>query len=456
MGKLFGTDGIRGIANKDLNCELAIKTAVACTSVLMRRDNKKVRVIIGQDTRASGDMLASAMAAGFCSAGADVTLIGILPTPAVAYLVREMNADAGIMISASHNPAAYNGIKIFSSNGYKLLDEIEEEIELMIFNNVTPSPLVAPGHISTDERAVEKYIEYIISCADTDISGMRVSFDCANGAASTTARRIFEGLGVCSYVFHAEPNGFNINQNCGSTFLEEAAKQVGAGACEIGFSFDGDTDRCLAVDPDGNQIDGDKIVGTLALYNKSIGTLAKDTVIVTIMSNIGFIEMLKLKGIDARQVKVGDRYVLEEMVKGGFNLGGENSGHVILHDKNTTGDGQLTAVMILCAMKRLGLSANDIFNLFKPYPQIQLDVVANKEQKDFLEQDEIFQHAVKRVTDQFIGKGRVLVRASGTEPKLRIMVEGKDRDAVENLAHELVLLANKRIAAADVFYDLEI
>lgn len=453
MGLLFGTDGIRGLANKDLTCDLAHRTAVACTVYLIR-NKKRPHVIIGQDTRASGDMLALSMAAGFCSCGADVTLLGVAPTPAVAYLVRHLGADAGVMISASHNPAPYNGIKIFSCDGYKLTDQAEEELEQMIYNGVTPPADAVPGSFRQDENAIDAYISHVVSSADTDLSGMRITVDCANGAAFATARRIFEGLGVHAEYFHDRPNGLNINKHCGSTHMEEAAKQVCLGKAGLGFSFDGDTDRCLAVDGAGRLIDGDHILAVLALYLKSRKRLAKDTVAATIMSNMGFLNMLKARGIDTRATRVGDRYVLEAMRGEGLSIGGESSGHVILLDSNTTGDGQLTAVMFLCALKSMGMTPAEAADIFTPYPQVQFNVPASKEQKAFLSEDAEFQAAVKEASARLSGEGRVLVRPSGTEPKLRIMVEGADKVLVEQLANSLVLLASKRIQQCDSFLEV--
>jgi len=448
MGLLFGTDGIRGVANKDLTCDLANRTAMACT-VYLARNKKRPHIIIGQDTRKSGDMLALAMAAGFCSCGADVTLLGVTPTPAVAFLVRHMEADAGVMISASHNPAPYNGIKIFSSDGYKLSDQAEEELEQMIYNGVTPPADTVPGAFVQNERAIDAYIRHVVSAADTDLSGMHITVDCANGAAYATARRIFESLGVHAHFFHDRPDGLNINRRCGSTHLEEASAQVLRCGAELGFSFDGDTDRCLAVDGSGRPISGDHILGVLALYLKKRRKLAKNAVAATVMSNMGFLSMLKEHGVDTHATRVGDRYVLEAMRSEGLSLGGESSGHVILLDKNTTGDGQLTAVMFMCALRGMGISPGQAADIFTPYPQAQYNVPASKEQKAFLAEDAAFLSAVEAASARLGDKGRVLVRPSGTEPKLRIMVEGVDADLVEELANSLVLLANKRIQECD-------
>lgn len=448
MSKLFGTDGIRGVANVDLTCDLALKTAVAAAGVLVKHMHKKPKILIGQDTRASGDMLACAMAAGFTSAGADVVLIGVVPTPAVAYLVREMSADAGVMISASHNPAKYNGIKIFSGDGYKLPDAIEDEIEALILDNdVKPSEDIIPGCVIKDENAVNLYIDYLVSCADSDLKGFKIILDTANGSASVTAEKVFKALGAEVITYHNKPDGLNINKNCGSTHINEISDLVKENGADIGIAFDGDADRCLAVDQDGREIDGDKIIAYLALYMKSRGELNKNRVVVTVLSNMGFIKTLKGRGIEAICAKVGDRYVLEEMKKDSLSIGGEQSGHVILLDKNTTGDGQITAIMLLCALKEFKDKSSSICDIFTPYPQVQLNVRAQNDEKEFLENDKEFIMAVKEAGRLLNDNGRVLVRPSGTEPKVRVMVEGSDLTLVEKIANDLAQLAEKRIAA---------
>lgn len=445
MGKLFGTDGMRGIANSDLTCELALKTARASAQVLMKHNVKEPLVIIGQDTRASGDMLASAMASGFASAGANVILLGVVPTPAVSFLVRKYKADIGVVISASHNPAKYNGIKLFNGNGYKLADEIEDEIENLIFSGEAELH-ETPGNIKTGDNAAKDYIDFLLENEENvKLDGMKVVIDCANGAASATAKAVFEGLGANVIILSDSPNGLNINKNCGSTHIDVIAKAVTANKADIGISFDGDADRCLAVDENGDILDGDRIIAALAIDLKSRGKLKDNKVVVTTLSNMGFIKVMRENGIEVVATRVGDRYVLEEMMKQTLSIGGEQSGHVIMLDKNTTGDGQLTAVSILSMLKRTGNKASYISNLVIPFPQVQINVTANADQKNFLAEDTEFEAAKLSAAKELGNDGRILVRPSGTEPLVRIMVEGIDLETVSRLATQLAKKAEERI-----------
>ena len=349
MARLFGTDGVRGIAGSELTPELAINIGRAAAMVLTKHTNKKATVLIGKDTRISGDMLESALCAGLCSVGADVQLCGVVPTPAIAYLVKKYNCDAGIVISASHNPMEFNGIKIFNNEGYKLADEIENEIEALILDtpekivNVTGADM---GCVATIDTAARDYIDHIKTACEIDFSGLKVVFDCANGAASVTAPTLFTELGVQATFIGAQPDGTNINDGCGSTHLDKLSKFVKENNFDCGIAFDGDADRCLAVDEKGDEIDGDKIIGILATRMKEMGKLKDDTAVVTVMSNLGFLKHMEKRGIKTATTAVGDRYVLEEMRASGHNLGGEQSGHVILSDFATTGDGQLTACLL--------------------------------------------------------------------------------------------------------------
>ncbi len=445
MERLFGTDGIRGVANADLSCELALKIARAAAQVLMKKTTKKPKVIIGADTRASGDMLCSAMASGFASAGADVVLLGVVPTPAVSYLAKLYKADIGVVISASHNPAKYNGIKLFNGQGYKLADEIEDEIENLIFNGQA-NVHETPGYIIQKSDATQDYVEYLLKSENaTNLDGLKVVIDCANGASSNTANYLFNELGANVEIINNEPNGLNINKGCGSTHIDEISKAVIEYKADIGISFDGDADRCLAVDQNGEIIDGDRIIAALAIDMKSRGKLKKNTVVVTTLSNMGFTKTMRDNGIEVLATRVGDRYVLEEMKKEGLSLGGEQSGHVILLDINTTGDGQLTALSILSLLKRNNKKASYITDLVKSFPQIQSNISADNEQKSFLAEDIIFNGEVSKAASELGENGRVLVRPSGTEPLVRIMVEGIDLIIVERIAGHLTNIANKRI-----------
>ncbi|MEG2429709.1 MAG: phosphoglucosamine mutase, partial [Oscillospiraceae bacterium] len=357
MGRLFGTDGARGIANTELTCELSMQLGRAAATVLTKHTNKKPKIIIGRDTRISSKMLEAALTAGICSVGADVELIGVIPTPAVAYLVPKYGADAGIMISASHNPVEYNGIKLFSRTGYKLSDEIEDEIEALIYDETNKIKLkvgIELGRVYTRKSAVSDYIENIKRSIDTDLTGINVAVDCANGSASQTADQLFRELGANAHIIHSNPNGMNINDKCGSTNLEALIFYMKQHSLDIGVAFDGDADRCLAVDENGNRVDGDQLIAIFAKDLKDSGKLNNDTAVVTVMSNFGMQKFGNDNGINIISTAVGDRYVLEEMKKSGYNLGGEESGHIIFSDYAQTGDGQLSAIQLLRIYKKMG------------------------------------------------------------------------------------------------------
>ena len=439
MGRLFGTDGARGIANTELTCELAISIGRAAAMVLME-NAKRPMVVIGKDTRASSDMLEAALTAGLCSVGADVLPLGVLPTPAVAYLVGKYKADAGIMISASHNPCEYNGIKIFDGNGYKLPDTLEEEIESIVLDGAK-SPVTPTGghvgHILPPRAAVDDYVNHLLETVDVDLRGMKLAVDCANGSASTTARKLFSALGADCVFINDQPDGENINEKCGSTHIEILSELVKKMRYNGGVAFDGDADRCLAVDEKGNLLDGDQIIAALAYHLKEQGRLPGDTAVVTVMSNLGFFRFCEEKNIHTVSTKVGDRYVLEEMRRAGYELGGEQSGHIILSHYATTGDGQLSAIQLLTMARQRGWKLSRVGSLMERYPQVMMNVRADAEQKKQFQASKALQATVKTADDELGQTGRVLVRVSGTEPLIRIMVEGKDFNQINTLALSL-------------------
>lgn len=440
MGRIFGTDGVRGVANADLSIELAMNLGRAAGMVVEEAIERKPKFLVGMDTRISGDMLESAMAAGLCSAGADVVLLGVVPTPAVAYLVVKYGADAGVMISASHNPFEYNGIKIFNGQGYKLLDAQEDEIEQIVLDGLKPYNIKTAdqlGCISVAEHAAQDYVEHLCSTVPHDLRGMRIAVDCANGSASVTAKLLFASLGVQADIFHAEPNGCNINLACGSTHVDQLAAHVAAGGYDLGLAFDGDADRCLAVDETGTVVDGDRMLALFAYHLKEQGRLENNTLVVTVMSNLGLFKFAEQHGIDTRATKVGDRYVLETMLAEHFCIGGEQSGHIIFHEYMTTGDGQLSGVQLLRMLKESGKTMSQAASIMQVYPQTLLNVTATPEMKQTLETDERVQKTIASLSDSLGGDGRILVRASGTEPLIRVMVEGKELAQIEQIAKEI-------------------
>lgn len=448
MARLFGTDGVRGIANTELSCELALDIGRAAAYVLTRHLEHRPTILIGRDTRVSSDMLQNAIVAGICSVGASSVSLGVVPTPCVALLVREYGADAGIVISASHNPVEFNGIKLFNSQGYKLADAIEDEIESYVFARKGDIELKTHGDIGSASRrpeAREDYINHIVSCVDGDLSGLRVAFDCANGAASLTARRLFDKLGVDGFYVADEPDGRNINDGVGSTHLDNVRKAVKQHGAQIGIAFDGDADRCLAVDENGDEIDGDKIIAIFAKYLKERGKLARDTCVVTVMTNLGFMEFCRANGIRAVRTAVGDRYVLEEMLREGYLLGGEQSGHVILSECCTTGDGEMTAALLLQILKHSGKKASELAGEIKRYPQVMINARASAAAKAAYKEDEELQGFIEAQQQELFDTGRVLVRVSGTEPVIRIMVEGRDEGKIEAVARAIEQKLKERL-----------
>ncbi len=450
MGRLFGTDGVRGIANKELTPELAFKIGKAGAYVLTSAGDKKPKILVGRDTRISGGILECALVAGICSVGAEAVIAGVIPTPAIAHLVRSEGFDAGVMISASHNPFEHNGIKYFSGSGYKLSDELEERIEAIILDNA--EEIAAPtheniGHITYDNTLVDKYIEFAESTCGGDLSGMKIAIDCANGASSVTAEKALKGLGAEVSVINNKPDGININKDCGSTHLEALTEFVKECGADLGLAFDGDADRVLAVDENGGIIDGDRIMTILALDMKKNGRLPDNTVVATVMSNLGFFVMGEEHGVNIKRTKVGDRYVLEEMLKHGHKIGGEQSGHVILLEHNTTGDGLVTGIQLADVIKRSGKKSSELAGIMQIYPQVLINAVVKNELKNeenYMKFPEI-REAIEALEKEFENSGRVLIRPSGTEPLVRVMIEGKDVELITKRARELADLFEEKL-----------
>lgn len=438
MARLFGTDGVRGVANESLTCELAVKIGQAAAAVLGGNQKKRPLVAVGMDTRISSDMLAGALSAGLCSSGADVLSLGVIPTPAVAYLVRKYHADAGVVISASHNSAEFNGIKIFSANGYKLPDELEEKIEDMILGDEKMHGEIIGadvGRIIPAENAHKDYVDYLRQTVSHTLDGLKIAIDCANGAASTTAPMLFEQLGAQCHILNADPNGVNINDNCGSTHMESLRKYVLNNSMDVGIAFDGDADRCLCIDEKGNEVDGDFIMAICASDMKKHGKLKKDTVIGTVMTNLGFIKFCQANGINFIPTKVGDRYVLEEMLLEDYKLGGEQSGHVIFGDCATTGDGELTALKVLSVMYRESEKLSELASVMKKYPQVMVNVKVSPEGKINFYTDSKVKSAIEKAKESLGDTGRVVVRVSGTEPLIRVMAEGENTDEITQIVN---------------------
>ncbi len=440
MGRLFGTDGARGIANKELTCELAMNIGRAAAYVLTEKTTEKPKVLIGKDTRVSSNMLEMALAAGLCSVGADVVLVGFVPTPAIAFLVNDREADAGIMISASHNPCEYNGIKIFDSNGFKLPDSMEEKIEKIVLDDSSVLDFPVGGDLGSvffRYDYADIYIDHLLESVDCDLSGLKIAIDCANGSASYTAEKFFTKLGADCTFIHNSPNGININLNCGSTHLDDLIDYVNGHDVDLGLAFDGDADRCLAVDENGKLIDGDKMIAVFALDMKKKGILNDDTAVVTVMTNLGFMHFARDYGINVEQTAVGDRYVLENMLKNNYQIGGEQSGHIIFKKYATTGDGQLSGAMLASIIKKSGKSASETASVMTVLPQTMINVTATPAMKSALDSDCDIKNAIKETEDILGDRGRILVRASGTEPLIRVMLEGEDIGEIKKLAKKV-------------------
>ena len=448
MGRLFGTDGVRGIANTELSPEVAMEIGKAAAEVLTEGCRRRPLFVIGSDTRTSSDMLMSAVSAGICSMGADVINLGVVPTPAVAYLVGKYKADAGVMISASHNPSEFNGIKIFSGDGYKLPDALEERIEAIVLDK--ESRLASPtgtgvGRITYAEKAAKDYIDHIRSSVLYSPHGMNVAIDCACGSASATARQLFEGLGVVAHILNDTPNGANINDGCGSTHIDALAKYVVENGLECGVAFDGDADRCLAVDENGNVIDGDMIMAICALDLKERGRLNHSAVVGTIMTNFGFGKFCEENNLKFAATKVGDRFVLEEMLLEDYSFGGEQSGHIIFRDFATTGDGQLTACQLLSIMKRKGKKLSELASVMTRYPQVIVNLTVSTEGKLLFYTDSEVRESIERAKNELGELGRVVVRPSGTEPLIRVMAEGNDMEQIKKICNDIASVIEKRL-----------
>lgn len=439
MARLFGTDGVRGVANADLSCALAMKIGAAGAYVLTSGTHRP-RILVGADTRRSGDMLVAALGAGICSVGGDVVNVGVIPTPAMAYLVREWKADAAVMVSASHNSMEYNGIKWFEGSGFKLSDGLEDEIERLIGTDAALSCPVgaAVGHMADKHvEAVAAYEAFLCSTAEVRFDGLRIGLDCANGAASGIAERVFAALGAEVVACGNGPDGCNINDNCGSTHPEGLQALVKTRQAAAGFAFDGDADRVIACDENGALVDGDRIMGICAQAMQQAGTLKGGTLVATVMSNLGLKTRMRALGIHMEETAVGDRYVMERMRQGGFILGGEQSGHVIFLEKNTTGDGMLSAIQLLNVLVKSGRTMSALAADIPIFPQVLVNVRVENSQKQAAMEDEAMWALIRDIEAKLKDTGRVLVRASGTEPLIRIMLEGQDVGEIKALANSI-------------------
>ena len=443
MSRMFGTDGVRGVAGAELTIELATKLGQAGAYVLTKEQEHQPTLIVGCDTRISGGMLANALMAGICSVGANAIYAGVMPTHAIAYLTRKHKVDAGVVISASHNPMEFNGIKFFNGEGYKLSDALEDEIEELIHNNM--KDVVLPigsgvGRIDYRFDLRDEYVSFMKKCVPVDLSGMKIVIDCAEGASHYTSVKTLKDLGADLVAIHTKPDGTNINANCGSTHMEELQARVVYEKADVGLAFDGDADRMLAVDEKGNLVDGDQLMAICGCHMKKKGTLKKNTIVVTVMTNLGFSLMGEREGIHVEKTKVGDRYVLENMLENGYNIGGEQSGHIIFLDDNTTGDGLLSGLHLLQVMKETGRKLSELAEVMEVLPQALVNAkVPNHKKEKFMEYTEIAE-AIKALEEKFNGEGRVLIRPSGTEPLVRVMIEGKNQSEIEEEAQKLAEL----------------
>lgn len=440
MARLFGTDGVRGVANEELTPLLAMQLGQAGATVLTKENEHRPTIMVGCDTRISGDMLANALMAGICSVGANAVYVGVIPTPAVAYLTKKYKVEAGVVISASHNPVEFNGIKFFDGNGYKLPDSLEDEIEDLIRNGMQGVELPTGSRVGkikyrTDAR--EEYINHAIQSVPVNLSELKIVVDCAEGASYYTSVEALRELGANVVPIHNMPDGTNINANCGSTHMEELQARVVYEKAHVGLAFDGDADRLLAVDENGTIIDGDQIMAIVGTHMRDQGKLKKDTIVATVMSNLGFFKMGEREHLQMEQTKVGDRYVLERMREIGASLGGEQSGHVIFLDENTTGDGLLSALHLLEVMVDTGKPLSELAKVMTVMPQALVNAkVPNHKKEKCMEYPEIA-GAIDELNRKFAGEGRVLIRPSGTEPKVRVMIEGKDQRMIKEEAHKL-------------------
>ncbi len=448
MGRMFGTDGVRGVAGKELTIDLAMKLGQAGAYVLTKEKAHQPTIIVGCDTRISGGMLANALMAGICSVGANAVYMGVMPTPAIAYLTKKHKVDAGVVISASHNPMEFNGIKFFNGEGYKLSDQLEDEIEELIQSGMKDIKMPIGsgiGSVAYRMDAREEYVFFMKKTVPVDLSGLKIVIDCAEGAAYYTAVETLKGLGANLVAIHTNPDGTNINANCGSTHMDELRARVVYEKADVGLAFDGDADRMLAVDELGNEVDGDQIMAIIGSYMKEKGTLKKDTIVATVMSNLGFTLMGEKNGIHIERTKVGDRYVLENMLENGFNIGGEQSGHIIFLDESTTGDGLLSGLHLLEVMVKSGRKLSELAQIMEVLPQALVNAKVPTHKKDkYMEYPEIAQ-AISDLEKRFAGEGRVLIRPSGTEPLVRVMIEGKNQEEIEKEAKVLAELITRNM-----------
>lgn len=447
MGRLFGTDGVRGVANKELTPELAFNLGKAGTHVL-KKDNERPVVVIGKDTRVSGDMLESALTAGILAVGGNVIRAGVIPTPAIAYLAKYYKADAGIVISASHNTFEYNGIKFFNGEGYKLDDDIEEEIEDIIISSIDVNSHITGELIGrcldASEDAAELYAAHLLETVDFRLDGIKVALDCANGASYRIAPKVYEALGAEVIVTGNEPNGININDGCGSTHPEKLSGLVQKTGAQVGLAFDGDADRLIVVDEKGNVIDGDRVIAICARMLKEQGRLAENKATVTVMSNIGFHKAMEESGIDVDVTGVGDRYVLEQMLKSGCVIGGEQSGHIIFREYTTTGDGILSSLQFMEAVLASGRKISEMASEIQIFPQVLVNARVKNENKKKYSNDPQIAAAIEEIEKKMEGNGRVLIRPSGTEPLVRVMIEGDDEVVLDQMARGLADLIEEK------------
>ncbi|HPW99734.1 MAG TPA: phosphoglucosamine mutase [Sedimentibacter sp.] len=447
MGRLFGTDGVRGIANKDLNPELAFRLG-RTGGYFLTKGIKRPKMVVGIDTRISGDMLEGALSSGLNSAGIDVLYLGIISTPAVACMIKILDADGGVMITASHNPVEYNGIKFFNKDGLKLTDEMEDSIEEYILNNIDIDYYPVSGDLGRKirvENPIRKYMDFLKGTIDIDLEGLKIAVDCGNGAAYKSAPQLLHELGAQVYVIHNDPNGININVNCGSTKPEEIQRLVLETGADAGLSFDGDADRLIASDENGNIVDGDHVLAICGTCMKEKGKLKNNTIVGTVMTNLGLDICLKKNNIDIVKTNVGDRYVLEEMLKNGYSLGGEQSGHIIFLDYNTTGDGLLTAIQLLSIMKQKNSKLSKLSSIMKNMPQVLVNARVSDEKKNNYLEDETIKNKIAEIEKHFDKNGRVLIRSSGTEPLVRVMIEGEDQEEINFHAAQLAKLIEERL-----------
>ncbi len=452
MRKYFGTDGIRRIANTELTPDLVFRVAKAGAYVLAKHSNHKPTILIGRDTRLSGGLIESAMTAGFLSYGADVILLDIIPTPGVAYLTKKLNADAGVVISASHNTFEFNGVKFFSNKGMKISDDLEEEIEeIMDSDKLNDFTAVGEnvGRLFSKPELVDEYVDFLIKVFGTTFDNLDKDFcvglDLANGATYEVAKKVYKKLGINFKVISDNPDGININDGCGSTHLEKLQSFVKENKLNLGIAYDGDGDRCLAVNENGEVIDGDVIMAIISDFFKGRNQLNNNTLVATVMSNLGMKKYAESNGLNYIQTKVGDRYVLEEMLKHGYNFGGEQSGHIIFLDYNPTGDGILTSLMLLKTMVRKNQKVTELSKIIKIYPQVLVGAIVNSDKKYEFDKVDIIKENIQKLEQEFSGNGRVLVRASGTEPKVRVMIEGEDIDYITKKANDLAKLIEENL-----------